>query len=259
MADHNAHTYFGLRVLEQLPADLRTHVSGDMPAFHLGLYGPDPLIFSLLTKHISDRLHKNWRTESLPGLTKALQKGSATARSFAGGYVLHQLLDDTVHPQIYQWMEEGSSHFRLEIALDLLLLEEKRQANSPKVRTEGKDRTALAAAGMLAPLGARAYLSGLWRMATLSNVFCGPGRPMSAGVRAKEKVQAKELRDRMEAQIAPAARELENPGSDSPARQTAPGKSCSCPAPGGARPDNSAWQTFAVCLRRSESNTPPNH
>ena len=114
-----------------------------------------------------------------------------------------------MHPQIYQWMEEGSSHFRVEIALDLLLLEEKRQANSPKVRTEGKDRTALAAAGMLAPLGARAYLSGLWRMATLSNVFCGPGRPMSAGVRAKEKVQAKELRDRMEAQIAPAARELE--------------------------------------------------
>ena len=90
MADHNAHTYFGLRVLEQLPADLRTHVSGDMPAFHLGLYGPDPLIFSLLTKHISDRLHKNWRTESLPGLSKALQKGSATARSFAGGYVPHR-------------------------------------------------------------------------------------------------------------------------------------------------------------------------
>ena len=104
MADHNAHTYFGLRVLEQLPADLRTHVSGDMPAFHLGLYGPDPLIFSLLTKHISDRLHKNWRTESLPGLSKALQKGSATARSFAGGYVLHQLLDDTVHPLIYLLM-----------------------------------------------------------------------------------------------------------------------------------------------------------
>ena len=143
--------------------------------------------------------------------------------------------------------------------LDLLLLEEKRQANSPKVRTEGKDRTALAAAGMLAPLGARAYLSGLWRMATLSNVFCGPGRPMSAGVRAKEKVQAKELRDRMEAQIAPAARELEKSWFRFPARQTAPGKSCSCPAPGGARPDNSAWQTFAVCLRRSESNTPPNH
>ena len=218
MADHNAHTYFGLRVLEQLPADLRTHVSGDMPAFHLGLYGPDPLIFSLLTKHISDRLHKNWRTESLPGLSKALQKGSATARSFAGGYVLHQLLDDTVHPQIYQWMEEGSSHFRLEIALDLLLLEEKRQANSPKVRTEGKDRTALAAAGMLAPSGTG------WRRRSPRR----PGNWKKSWFRF-------------------------------PARLTAPGKSCSCPAPGGARPDNSAWQTFAVCLRRSESNTPPNH
>ena len=46
-------------------------------------------------------------------------------------------------------------------------------------------------------------------MATLSNVFCGPGRPMSKGIRSRERLQAQELRDRMEAQIAPAARELE--------------------------------------------------
>ncbi len=46
-------------------------------------------------------------------------------------------------------------------------------------------------------------------MATLSNCFCGPGRPATGGIRQREKVQAKELRDRMEAQIAPAARELE--------------------------------------------------
>lgn len=210
MADHNAHTYFGLRVLEQLPADLQENFTGDMPAFHLGLYGPDPLIFSPLTKHIADRLHKRWRTESLPGLRKAIREGNPTARSFAGGYVLHQLLDDTVHPRIYRWMEEGSSHFRLEIALDLLLLQEQHRATSPKVHTEGKDRTAVAASAVLGPLGARQYLSGLWRMSTLSNVFCGPGRPMSKGIRSRERLQARELRDRMEAQIAPAARELEN-------------------------------------------------
>ena len=70
-----------------------------------------PLIFSLWTKKISDRLHKRWREESLPDLTDAIQTGSPTARSFAAGYILHHMLDDTVHPVIYGWMEEGSSHF----------------------------------------------------------------------------------------------------------------------------------------------------
>ncbi len=66
MADHNAHTYFGLRVLEQLPPDLRQLCTGDLPVFHLGLYGPDPLIFSFRTKKkkISDHLHKWWRRDS---------------------------------------------------------------------------------------------------------------------------------------------------------------------------------------------------
>ena len=73
LANHNAHTYFGLQVLGQLPPDLRELCTEDLPVFHLGLYGPDPLIFSLWTKKISDRLHKRWREESLPDLTDAIQ------------------------------------------------------------------------------------------------------------------------------------------------------------------------------------------
>ena len=42
MADHNAHTYFGQEVMKRLPRDLRSHCTADLPAFHLGLYGPDP-------------------------------------------------------------------------------------------------------------------------------------------------------------------------------------------------------------------------
>lgn len=84
-------------------------------------------------------------------------------------------------------------------------------------------------------------------------------RPMSAGVRAKEKVQAKELRDRMEAQIAPAARELEKILVQIPSQADSPRQELLLSRTGRRRPDNSAWQTFAVCLRRSESNTPPNH
>ena len=33
MADHNAHTYFGLRVLEQLPADLRRPGGNFLPLY----------------------------------------------------------------------------------------------------------------------------------------------------------------------------------------------------------------------------------
>lgn len=209
MANHNAHTYFGQQVLAQLPADLKKLCTEDMPVFQLGLYGPDPLIFSFLTKRISDRLHKRWREESLPDLAQAIQTGSPTARSFAAGYILHQMLDDTVHPPIYEWMEEGSSHFRIEIALDLLLLEEKRRINPPKIRTEGKGRTAVAASSVLKSMGAKQYLSGLCCMAALSNCFCGPGRPAAGGIRAREKAQARELRERMEAQVIPASQALE--------------------------------------------------
>ena len=95
MADHNAHTYFGQEVMKRLPRDLRSHCTADLPAFHLGLYGPDPLIFSFQTKKTSDKLHKQWRNVSLPALSKALRHGDATQRSFAAGYLLHLLLDDT--------------------------------------------------------------------------------------------------------------------------------------------------------------------
>ena len=158
MADHNAHTYFGQEVMKRLPRDLRSHCTADLPAFHLGLYGPDPLIFSFQTKKTSDKLHKQWRNVSLPALSKALRYGDATQRSFAAGYLLHLLLDDTVHPPIYRWMEEGASHFRMEVALDLILLEE---------------------------------------------------QAVSSVLRQRDKTLAHELRDRMEAQILPAERELE--------------------------------------------------
>lgn len=148
--------------------------------FHLGLYGPDPLIFSLWTKKISDRLHKRWREESLPDLTDAIQTGSPTARSFAAGYILHHMLDDTVHPVIYGWMEEGSSHFRLEIALDLLLLEEKRRANSPKLHTEGKGRTAATAESVLKPMGAGSIWPAFGAWPHSATVSAGPAGPRQA-------------------------------------------------------------------------------
>ena len=45
LANHNAHTYFGLQVLGQLPPDLRELCTEDLPVFHLGLYGSGPADF----------------------------------------------------------------------------------------------------------------------------------------------------------------------------------------------------------------------
>ncbi|MDY3014515.1 MAG: zinc dependent phospholipase C family protein [Evtepia sp.] len=219
MANYNAHTYFGMRVLEKLPPDLKNLCAGDLPVFRMGLYGPDPLILSFRTKKTSDRLHKFWRAETLPELKKAICAGDQTMRSFAAGYMLHQMLDDVVHPRIYSWMEDGSSHFRLEMALDKLILQE-RQYIPPRLVTDGKWRTAQAAATIIQPVSENQYLSGLWRMAMLVNHFCLRGEGVPAKVREWERFQALQLRDQLEAGVSSAVREL----SDILSYVTSPGK-----------------------------------
>ena len=76
MADHNAHTYFS--VCGSWSSSRRP----PYPRFrrYAGL-SPGPVwagpvdFFPSDQTHFSDRLHKNWRTESLPGLSKAPSKG----------------------------------------------------------------------------------------------------------------------------------------------------------------------------------------
>ena len=83
MADYNTHTYFGMRVLEQLPTDLRRQMIQDLPAFRLGLYGPDPLIFLPWTKREACRYHQVWRQEGLPRLARAMEGENPTQASIA--------------------------------------------------------------------------------------------------------------------------------------------------------------------------------
>lgn len=210
MPNYNAHTYFGQQVLQSLPMELRQSCTRDLPLFRLGLYGPDPLIFSYLTKASSDRLHHYWREESLPRLEKAMRQGSASSASFAAGYLLHQLLDDATHPQIYQYMEaDGSSHFRLEIELDRKILQEQGCSRLPGMTVQGKARAAAAAEGFLFPATQTQYLRGLWRMASLSQIFGGHLRERIARQTTEtERRQAGELRARLEEAVEPAAEEL---------------------------------------------------
>lgn len=207
MPNHIAHSYFGQRVLSQLPGELREAYLRDLPVFRLGLYGPDPLIFSFQTKPISDKLHHGWREESLPALERSIRWGTPMQRSFAGGYLLHQLLDEAIHPTIYRHMEEtGASHFRMEIRLDRLILDELGWTELPGIVVAGKERAALAASGFLNPATQAQYLRGLWRMAALMKVFRHLDEANAKWTTETEKRHAEGLRELLEEAVTPAVR-----------------------------------------------------
>lgn len=208
MADYNAHTYFGMRVLRDLPPDLRRKCAEDLPVFRTALYGPDPLIFGVRTKRLSDYLHKIWRDETLPALQRTIRLGEPTVRSFAAGYLLHQLLDDVVHPMIYRWMAEGASHFRLELELDAIILQEQGLARSPHLYTKDKRRTAQAAAQFIRPATGEQYLTGLWRMAVFTNYFRPQRQRSYENVTEQERTQTRVLREMLEEGIWSAAGRL---------------------------------------------------
>ena len=209
MPNHNAHTYFGMRVLEELfPEDRRKCVE-DLPVFRTALYGPDPLIFcSVQAKQRSDYLHKTWRAQALPELERAIRLGSATSRSFAVGYLLHQLLDDAVHPYIYEKMAEGSVHMHLEVALDRLILDEMGLDKSPHLATLDRKRTAQTAAGFITPATEEQYSAGLVRMSLVTDLLRAREKKILARVTEEEFAQAAEMRRQLEEAISPAAGHL---------------------------------------------------
>ena len=102
MPNYNAHTYFGMKVLEEIPAEARRACVEDLPVFRTALYGPDPLQFcSVKAKRRADYLHKTWWEQNLTDLERSIRLGRGSVRSFAAGYLLHMLLDDAVHACVY--------------------------------------------------------------------------------------------------------------------------------------------------------------
>ena len=139
MADYNAHTYYGKKCLEYLGPEMAAELVTDPTAFQLGLYGPDPMEFSGVGYWKVVRYHRNWRVEVLPWLTESIQGQDPTARSYAVGCLLHFLLDDKVHEAIDHWTKEGSSHYRLEMALDSLVLQKENIPSMPRLCVEHTD------------------------------------------------------------------------------------------------------------------------
>ncbi len=206
MPNYNAHTYFGMKVLEELSPEARSKCVEDLPVFRTALYGPDPLIFcSVKAKQRSDYLHKTWRAQCLPELERAIRLNSGTSRSFAVGYLLHQLLDDATHPFIYRWMAEGSVHMHLEVALDRIILDEMKLDRPPHLATLDRKRTAQAAAEFICPATPDQYSTGLMRMSLVTDLLRRREKKVLSKVTRTEGQQARELRKVLEDTISPAA------------------------------------------------------
>ncbi len=210
MPSYNAHTYFGMRVLEELPIEARRSCVEDMPVFRTALYGPDPLIYcSVRAKRRSDYLHKTWRDQVLSDLERSIRLGSGAVRSFAAGYLLHQLLDDAIHECVYRRMAEGSNHQRMELALDRIILDEMKVDRPPHLIIEARQRTAEAAAGFLIPATEKQYSIGLVRMAAVTDLMRAREKQFLTGITPAETEHAREMRHILEETISPAAGMLE--------------------------------------------------
>ena len=206
MPNHNAHTFFGMQALEELPPAARQKCTEDFPVFQTALYGPDPLIFcSVQAKQRSDYLHKTWRSQTLSKLERAVRMEEPALRSFAAGYLLHQMLDDAVHPYIYRRMEEGSVHMHLEVALDRLILDEQGIGKSPRLNTEGRERTIQAAASFITPATEEQYSAGLRRMTAVADLLRLREKTVLAKVTEEEWAQARVMRQLLEDAISSAA------------------------------------------------------
>ncbi len=206
MPNYNAHTYFGMRVLEELSPASRRRITEDLPVFRTALYGPDPLIFcSVKAKQRSDYLHKTWRSLALPELELAIRLGGPSQRSFAAGYLLHLLLDDATHPDIYRWMAEGSVHMHLEVALDRIILTEQGLDTPPHLATLDRRRTAQSAGAFIRPATQKQYNTGLIRMAVVTDLVRRRESNLLSRVTEEEARQAESLRNTLEDTISPAA------------------------------------------------------
>lgn len=204
MADYNAHTYYGKMCLEYLGPEISARLAPDQTAFQLGLYGPDPLEFSGVGYWKVKHYHQHWREQVLPWLTESIRGEDPTARSYAVGCLLHFLLDEKIHEPICRWVQEGSSHYRLELALDSLVLQGQNIAPMPRICVRRQDSIHHVFPGLHPSL----YKLGLWVMGKVVDGFRWRGENLYNKVTQKEWDQAWYLLNLLENHVADGAEAL---------------------------------------------------
>ena len=171
MPNYYVHEVFGERVAHRLPAPLRRAIAQDPTAFRVGLYGPDPLIFSPGCLNTARKLHANWQ-EELDCVQHLMNSPQAGEVSFAAGWLCHMALDDACHQYIHRMEEERDlSHMLMEMSLDFCMLQEERTAKPNPFRVYQKPRISKLAASLITPAKTWQYFEGLWSMGMTCNLM----------------------------------------------------------------------------------------
>lgn len=147
MPSHYAHYRFGSRAIATFPPEVRRVVRQFRPLYDVGLHGPDiffyhNILFRDNIVKLGSETHKQTGEEFFTRICKRLRlEPNEAALAYLYGVLTHYCLDSTVHPFVYESIQEGKiHHVELETEFDryLLQLDGHRQPNtfdcSPHIR-----------------------------------------------------------------------------------------------------------------------------
>lgn len=155
MPSHYAHYRFGIRVMENLPPELRRSVQRFRQLYDVGLHGPDiffyhNIFFRDKTVALGAKFHTETGADFFTRICKQLRlEPNEAAMAYLYGLLAHYCLDSGVHPFVLEQVADGKiGHVELETEFDryLLQLDGKRQPNtfdcSPHIKlTQGECAT----------------------------------------------------------------------------------------------------------------------
>lgn len=169
MPNFYTHLRFAGDVAQLLPPHLNEKIKPEWDSYCCGNFGPDPLYFGG-NRAVGLALHHGSGRAALERYRTAVQKELPYSVSFASGYLLHFLLDSSLHPLVYEAMEKtGCTHRQVEGELDRLLLDMDGQLPREAMPVKSMPRSFYYMAGKMAPeVTAEAYALGLKRFRMIS-------------------------------------------------------------------------------------------
>lgn len=124
------HDYFGKKVYQKLPEEIKRVIRENGELYRIGLHGPDILFYYMVSKNPITQFGVNMHKEKgraffEQGMETVRRTGDKALLSYLLGFGCHYLLDSYCHPYVDEMADAGViSHTLLEKEYDRFLMEE---------------------------------------------------------------------------------------------------------------------------------------
>ena len=124
------HDYFGKKVYQKLPEEMKRVIRENGELYRIGLHGPDILFYYMVSKNPVTQFGINMHREKgraffEQGMETVRRTGDQALLAYLLGFGCHYLLDSYCHPYVDEVAEAGViSHTVLEKEYDRFLMEE---------------------------------------------------------------------------------------------------------------------------------------